>query len=74
EFHKTNNPLTVFALAFCHVATVFYQQVSVYRSTVVSKLVDACYGAKTLSAEPRRSFSNELNFKWLNWFCNQEPL
>lgn len=28
--------LTVFALAFCHVATVFYQQVSVYRSTVVS--------------------------------------
>ncbi|MCZ7355280.1 hypothetical protein, partial [Escherichia coli] len=38
------------------------------------KLVGACYGAKTLSAEPRRSFSNELNFKWLNWLCNQEPL
>ncbi|XBY09570.1 transposase [Escherichia coli] len=31
----------------------------------------ACYGAKTLSAEPRRSFSNELNFKWLNWLCNR---
>ncbi|EKA9720302.1 transposase, partial [Escherichia coli] len=27
------------------------------------KLVDACYGTKTLSAEPRRSFSNEFKLQ-----------